>query len=234
VEDFRFTINPTTSTLYVVAMGAKPGDSITVKSLGASRVVTGTISGVRVLGASGNAPWSVDSSGLHVQLPSSISIPPGLPPVIAVAGLTDLQWDGLVRQGQDNSINFLASLADKFIGGVQLSVAGEYVTTSNWKTTSDAVQWTAKVRLGGTFKVNILSACPDKSRVAKFSSQGKSVVVNIPQTGNSTTFALTTGGTIFLTAGIAVSFSFQLPTVDITSDDPVGFQLAYVQLVAQN
>lgn len=229
IADFRFTVNPGTSILYVVCMGAGARDSLTVKLLGAGRLGLGSISDVSVLGGGAGFSWTVDAVGLHVTLPSQLKTPPGLPPVLAVRGLTDILWDGIVRQGQDGSINLYASLVDVLTGNVSLDVAGQYLTVSNWKSTHDSVQWTVKVRAGGSFSVTILAACPGNIRTGTLSAQNQNIQFTFPQTYNATQFTGTTSGPLSLSASDSVIFYFQLTSMGDTTD-PEGFQLAQVAL----
>jgi len=213
-------------------MGANPNDAINIKSLGAGRLGTGSIKTVSLLGSTTPLVWTATADGLRVTLPSTLPIPAELPPVIAVTGFTDIQWNGIVRQGQDNSFNLYATLADSFMGGVSLDVAGIYVTATNWKTTSDGVYWTTDIRTGGNYTVSVLSASPGKSLVGVISVQTQKVLVNIPQTTNTTTFANSPRVHLTLTAGKSVPIQFQLQSLESLSA-PTGFQMAIVQIMAQ-
>jgi len=234
-DDFRFTVNPQRSVLYAICMGAAPGDSITITLLGSGRLGTGTISNVQVLGTTGNINWKVTADGLTVNIPSTINIPKGLPPVLAISGLSDIQWDGIVRQGQDNSLNLYASLADTFLGNVELDVAGAYIVASKWDVTptSAAVQWTVKVRTGGNYKVSVLSASPSNSRVGVLSVQTNKVQITLPQTASTTDFKLSNSYPVSLTAGSAVVFNFKLQSTENVGALS-GLQLATIQLVPAN
>jgi len=228
--DFRFTMNPDTSTLYVFCLGAKPGDSILITILGAGIVAQGRISGVRIVGTNGAVEWNSYAAGLHVKLPDVINVPTGLPAVIAVSGLSDLQWDGIVRQGQDNSVNLHASLVTKFVGQVRLDIAGKYISVSNWIVPSDAVHWTSRIHTGGIFQVTVLCASPNRSRIGKFLIQGQDINLVIPQTASSTDFTYATSGPINFAAGNSTEFVFQI--LDPFSEFSVaGFQLASIQLI---
>jgi hypothetical protein len=226
-SDFRFTINPTSNTLYVICMGAKAGDKLLVKSLGASRVGSGSITSVRILGLTQPITWTSAATGLEVSLPSPLPVLAGLPPVLAVMGLSDIQWDGIVRQGQDNSINLYATLAESFTGNVVLDVSGDYVVASKWGSATGGVQWMAKIRESGNYKVSLLSAEPSSGLVGELMVQNHNVSLSIPQTASSKVFAKSNSVPVTLTAGNSVLFQFKLQNPQLQK----GFELANVQLV---
>jgi alpha-L-fucosidase len=226
-SDFRFTINPASNTLYVLCMGAKAGDKILIKSLGASRVGTGSITTVNILSLLQPVIWTSTASGLEVTLPSTLPVAPGLPPVLSVVGLSDIQWDGIVRQGQDNSINLYATLANSFTGNVVLDVSGDFVTASKWGSATGAVQWLVKIREGGNYKVSVLSAEPSSGLLGEISVQNQNQIINIPRTASSTVFAKSNSVPVTLSAGNSVLIQFKLQNPQLQK----GFELATVQLV---
>merc|ERR1711865_642630 len=118
-SDFRFT-SKGNDTVYALAMGAVGGQEILVSSLGDSRAASGDISSVEVLGH-GDVKWTVEADGLRVTLPAAAGSHG--PPVLAVRGVSDAQWDGKVRQGQDGSAHFVAT-AGSLTSGAKLDTIG--------------------------------------------------------------------------------------------------------------
>jgi alpha-L-fucosidase len=67
--DIRFTCKD--NTLYAVALGWPEGDSLTVKTLGTgTRVSSGGIRNVALLGSDAATRWSRSAAGLTVELPA--------------------------------------------------------------------------------------------------------------------------------------------------------------------
>jgi len=228
-DDYRFTVNSQKSILYVVCMGAVAGDKVVVQALGGGRVVQGTATGVKVLGWNGPLTWNIDVTGLHVQLPSSL--PSTLPPVLSVSGYTDLQWDGVVRQGQDTSVQLDASMISKFNGGVSLDVSGHYLVASNWKSASESAEWVARVTRGGQFELRVMAASPGHARTATVMVQGVTVHVTIPETTGTSDFKLSTNYGLTLKASDSVVISIGVTDPIAREEALTGFQLAYVQIV---
>jgi len=230
-QDFRFTMSPTTSTLYVFCMGAKPGTPITIYPLGGSRLGRGSISGVHAMGHHGKVTWNADAAGLHVILPKNLPTK-NLPPVLRILGMSDLQWDGVVRQGiDDHSIMLRATQSDFLSGRLHLDVSGNYVTVSNWmeKCPNCSVHWTARVDVAGTYYAYVMSASPGgKSRNALILSTNTSISIPIPSTSSSSDFKLSNSVPISLGAGTQPIVMVLQESDGENEEDPDGFQLAYV------
>jgi len=143
-------------------MGATGGQEILVSSLGDSRAVSGDISSVEVLGH-GAVEWTSTAGGLRVTLPKAAGSRG--PPVLAVRGVSDTQWDGKVRQGQDGSAHFVAT-AGSLTSGAKLDTIGgcSGVCTGSIAAIgldgSAEASWTFQVRQAGDFTPSITASSP--------------------------------------------------------------------------
>lgn len=189
IKDFRFTVEPEKSFLYVTALGGKSDTTLLITSLDKRRVGDGSINNVILLGY-GTVKWNCSDDGLFVELPSSI---PSQPPVLKIMGMSDIQWDGIVRQGADSSFSLWAVSTDDLNGGVKLAVSGQYTSIINWPLhnfESSFIKWTVRVRAKQQFTVKVLAASPDHPVDLELSSSDSSVIVTAAQTNNSTTYSM--------------------------------------------
>lgn len=174
-SDFRFT-SKGNDTVYALAMGAVGGQEIVVSSLGDSRAASGDISSVEVLGH-GAVKWTVEADGLRVTLPTAAGSRG--PPVLAVRGVSDSQWDGKVRQGQDGSVHFTAT-AGSLARGAKLDTIAECsgactgsIATIGSLDGSAEASWTLRVRQGGAFTPSIVASSPSGVRAVTVSVLAK-------------------------------------------------------------
>jgi len=215
-------------------MGANPGDTVLVQSLGSGRLGQGKIESVHVLAHKGSIQWEVSADGLRVKLPDNLPTK-DLFPTISVHGMTDLQWDGIVRQGaDDHSIMLRSTQNDLLLGGLFLNVSGNFTTVYNWTSLlSASVCWTVRVQVGGLFNLAIMSASPGgKPRIAKVrTSQGINDFVHLPSTSSYADFKLSEWVPVQLSPGI-VQFTMEMREYVSFMGDPSEFGLAYITLVA--
>jgi len=184
--DFRFTAGK--GSVFAVAMGAVGGDAVTIKSLGKGRATAGEIGVVEVLGW-GPVRWTVTDAGLRAELPREV----GRLPVIAVRGLGDVQWDGIVRQGWDGSIALDATDSDSLRGGSMLDVvegcagscSGSRTVVGglagNRNVTTEVV-WKLRVKTAGMYVPTMKLSSPNFSTELRLTIGDAKSTVTVPAT----------------------------------------------------
>jgi len=184
--DFRFTAGK--GSVFAVAMGAVGGDAVTIKSLGKGRATAGEISAVEVLGW-GPVRWTVTDAGLRAELPREV----GRLPVIAVRGLGDVHWDGLVRQGWDGSIALDATDSDSLRGGSMLDVvegcagscSGSRTVVGglagNGNVTTEVV-WNLRVKTAGVYVPTMQLSSPGFETELSLTIGDATSTVRVPET----------------------------------------------------
>merc|ERR1712130_39117 len=235
-EDFRFTMAPEKSLLYAFALGGKPNDELIITTLGKSRVGSGSIHNVELLGH-GAVSWKSLSDGLHVELPP---VTPSQPPVLKITGMSDLQWDGFVRQGIDSSFSLSAVSSNDLSGGVKLDVFGHYTSVTNWplqNPTSASVKWTIQIHKAQKFIVKVLAASPGQPMDLELSTSTTSVVMTAAQTINSTTYKMSSATKLFEINQVGnVPLTLRIAQSSLSSrfKPPTGFALAEIFLLKSN
>merc|ERR1712070_173771 len=113
------------------------------------------------MGGHGAVEWTATADGLRVTLPKTAGSRG--PPVLAVRGLSDTQWDGKVRQGQDGFAQLIAT-AGSLATGAKLDTIADCsgVCTGSIATIGGSVEasWTVRVRQGGAFTPSLVASSP--------------------------------------------------------------------------
>lgn len=190
-QDFRFT-SKGNNTVFALAMGAKGGQEVVVKALGKCCMASGVISGVEILGH-GAAKWAVDAEGLRVTLPATAGQKG--PAVLAVHGLRDVQWDGVVRQGQDGSAMLIATNVRSMTGGAKLDTVAHCTGVITGNTAAIAglggaskASWTFRVKTAGALTPALVVSSVGRVSTVIISAAsgelpgGSSVSISIPST----------------------------------------------------
>eukprot|EP01062_Namystynia_karyoxenos_P050652 TRINITY_DN3946_c0_g1_i1.p1 TRINITY_DN3946_c0_g1~~TRINITY_DN3946_c0_g1_i1.p1 ORF type:complete len:754 (+),score=195.27 TRINITY_DN3946_c0_g1_i1:95-2356(+) len=185
-RDFRFTTKGN-ATVYAVAMGASGGDEVLVEALGGALVAGGAVAGVDVLGH-GAAEWRVETGGLRVSIPPSAGR--FGPPVLAVKGLSGVQWDGVVRQSADGALRLRATTPAALLSGATQGTAGNCTGALSGSTTflglpaGAAAQWAVRITTpwDGLFSVEAVVSSPGAQGDLTVQVGNASVVAPVPST----------------------------------------------------
>ena len=230
-SDFRFTTK-NNNTVYVIAMGlsAWRGGRLAVVSLGRGvrAYSAGEVSSVTLLG---HGPVSFEelNSGLVVTLP-----PPSCcgPLALAVRGLSDVQWDGVVRQSGDGGFRLDSTTTDQLSGGTKLSTAsqkgGGTVTVAVFPS-GGTVRWSLRCGApqAGMFEVSALVSSPDSNvalLLSRHDAPGEQITLAVPQTETNEFVTVRTALPLTVPAGD----SFLLVSTNVTAS---AIHLAKITLV---
>ena len=197
-SDFRFTTKGNasldTATVFAVAMGATKEQTqvLVIQALGrATRSrSSGEVSGVTLLGH-GALDFEEQGGGLAVTLPA---LSESLPPVLAIHGLRDVEWDGIVRQSGDGAFRLPCIAANELSGGAKLgtttTAGGGMITVLSGLSSTASVQWYLRRQASpseeGTFEVSILvSSTSNVTLLLDQGGGGAPITLNVPPTAAS-------------------------------------------------
>jgi alpha-L-fucosidase len=166
-KDIRFTTKG--ETLYAIALGWPESGKIQVRSLAEA---AGKVTGVTLLGFSGDLKWSQTADGLIVTLPKEKPcehafamkiIGEKLEPAPLPSSETAVQPDS------DGKILLTASEADIHGNTPQYERSGEKDQIGFWANPNDFVAWNLKAAKAGGYEVAITYSCQPGAEGSRFS-----------------------------------------------------------------
>jgi len=164
------------------------------------------------------------------------------PYILEVNGMSDLVWDGRVRQGQDKSIYLQSTMVSKLIGNANLNLVGQYITVNNISSQS-FVEWDVEVNYGGKYCLFILASSANSAVFATVTTgSNQKHAFMFPQTNSINNFITYNTTLIFnVEQGQSRHFKFQILRSNNNElkeekknnviNAPQGFQLVSVNLL---
>lgn len=192
--------------------------------------------------------WSAGADGLRVTLPTAAGSLG--PPVLAVRGVSDAQWDGRVRQGQDGSVRLIAT-AGSLANGAKLDTithcngtcTGSIAAIGNISGSVANASWTVRVRQGGAFTPSLVASSPSGARnvtvsvLAKDGSAVQQAIIEVTPT-KVKEFVAVSSSSVALTlpeGDVVLSVSARANQTVVAAPDPdlTDFELASLSLVLE-
>jgi alpha-L-fucosidase len=191
-QDIRFTTKG--ETLYAIAL-AWPGEQITIKSLAkSSPLVGGKVKDVRLLGNRGRLEWLRNEAGLTIELPAQKPCEHAF--VLKISGLSDLEWDGFVRQNRDGSVTLDAGTAELHGKKIGLEQRAKHQSIGLWDDPQEWASWKVKFHQSGFYEVSALLTAASGETEFSIEVGGQTLVCRAPKTADGDDFQTVIVGSI--------------------------------------
>jgi len=166
-KDIRFTTKG--KTLYAITLGWPEDRRLVVRSLAAA---AGKITGVRLLGHSGDLPWSQTAEGLVVTLPKNKPCEYAYTLKVIGDNLEPAplpKSETAIQPGRDGKIVLPASEAEISGNTPQYEKDGEKDQIGFWADPHDFISWNVKAAKPGDYDVAVTYSCAPGAEGSRFS-----------------------------------------------------------------
>jgi alpha-L-fucosidase len=166
-KDIRFTTKG--ETLYAIALGWPEDRRLVIRSLATA---AGKITGVRLLGHSGDLPWMQTADGLVVTLPKNRPCEYAYTLKVRGDNLEPAplpKSETAVQPGRDGKIVLCAREAEISGNTPQYEKDGEKDQIGFWADPHDFVSWNVKAATAGDYDVAVTYSCAPGAEGSRFS-----------------------------------------------------------------
>ena len=200
-KDIRFTTKGD-GTLYAFVMGWPEEKQVTIRSLAKLPGVTGRITGVTLLGHSGDLKWTHDTNGLTIQLPDQKPCDYAVAFQISGADLRGFKPEvavptpsAIVQPDASGKYTLAPDTADLH-GDLREETRGDRPNIGFWDNPKDWASWKVNVKQPGKFRVTAGCATVHAGVSVVVEAAGQKLTGKVPATGAWEKFEELTLGTI--------------------------------------